>query len=193
MGTTGCKAGGYSLLQAIGWREKMFSDKPMDFSEVQVWQDRILNYLENNGHPFAKVYLDSLQIDKEQVWAKLKVNKGPLYKIDSIRVQGTAKISNEYLQRYLDIRNGSTFNKEKLRRISRRMRELTYVEEEHPSRLIWLGTGSILEMYLKQKRSSQVNVLIGFLPNTDQLSSKKLLVTGEANINLKNAFGAGKR
>lgn len=194
-----------SILQAIGWREKMFSDKPMDFEEVQLWQDRILNYLENNGHPFAKVYLDSLELNIEkarlvttkdsmiigQVSAKLKVEKGPMYKIDSIRIYGNAKISNEYLQRYLDIRNGSTFSKEKLIRISRRMRELTYVEEEHPSKLIWLGSGSILEMYLKQKRSSQVNVLIGFLPNNDQLSSRKILLTGEANINLKNALGAG--
>jgi outer membrane protein assembly factor BamA len=180
-----------SILDAIGWREKSFSGKPMDFSQVQLWQDRILNYLENNGHPFAKVYLDSLQIDAEKVWAKLKVNKGPLYKIDSIRVLGNAKISGEYLQHYLDIKNGSIFSKEKLLRISKRMRELTYLEEQQPSRLIWLGSGSILEMYLKQKRSSQVNVLVGFLPNTDQLSSKKILITGEANINLKNAFGAG--
>jgi outer membrane protein assembly factor BamA len=130
-------------------------------------------------------------MDKEKVWAKLKVNKGPRYKIDSIRIQGNAKISNDYLQRYLDIRNGSIFSKEKLVRISKRMRELSYVEEEHPSKLIWLGSGSILEMYLKQKRSSQVNVLIGFLPNNDQLSSKKVLITGEANINLKNALGSG--
>jgi outer membrane protein assembly factor BamA len=193
-----------SILQAIGWREKMFSDKPMDFAEIQLWQNRILNYLENNGYPFAKVYLDSLQFNKEkhpgrtkdsiaagQVWAKLKVNKGPVYKIDSIRIYGNAKISNEYVQRYLDIRNGSIFSKEKLLRISKRMKELPYVEEEHPAKLVWLGSGSILEMYLKQKRSSQVNVLVGFLPNNDQLSSKKILITGEANINLKNAFGAG--
>ncbi len=180
-----------AILQAVGWREKMFNEKPMDFEQVQLWQDRMLNYLENNGYPFAKVYLDSLQMDKEKVWAKLKVNKGPRYKIDSIRIQGNAKISNDYLQRYLDIRNGSIFSKEKLVRISKRMRELSYVEEERPSKLIWLGSGSILEMYLKQKRSSQVNVLVGFLPNNDQLSSKKILITGEANINLKNALGAG--
>jgi hypothetical protein len=46
-------------------------------------------------------------------------------------------------------------------------------------------------MYLKQKRSSQINVLVGFLPNNDQLASNKLLVTGEANLNLKNELGAG--
>jgi outer membrane protein assembly factor BamA len=180
-----------SLLQQIGWREKMFDEKPMDFANIQLWQDRILNYLENTGYPFAKVYLDSLQLDDEKVSARLKADKGPLYIIDSIRVYGNAKISTDYLQRYLDIRNGSTFSKEKLLRINKRMKELTYVEEEHPAKLIWLGSGSILEMYLKQKRSSQVNVIVGFLPNNDQLFSKKILVTGEANIKLKNAFGNG--
>ena len=34
----------------------------MDFSNIRIWQDKILNYLENNGYPFAKVYLDSLQM-----------------------------------------------------------------------------------------------------------------------------------
>ena len=180
-----------SVLQAIGWKDKIFIDKPMDFSQVQQWQEKILNYMENSGHPFAKVYLDSLQLNKEKVWAQLKLEKGPSYKIDSIRVLGTVKIDNIFLQRYLDIRNGSLFSKEKLLRVSRRMRELTYVEEEYPAKLIWLGTGSVLEMYLKQKRSSQINVLVGFLPNNDQLSSKKILITGEANLNLKNALGAG--
>lgn len=180
-----------SILDAIGWREKTFIDKPMDFSQVQDWQKRILGYMENNGYPFAKVYLDSLQMDNEKVWAQLKMEKGPPYKIDSIRVIGDAKISNEFLQRYLDLRNGSVFNREKLLRVSRRMRELTYIEEQYPPKLIWLNSGSILELYLKQKRSSQVNVLVGFLPNNNQLESNKLLVTGEANLLLKNALGAG--
>src|SRR5688572_23834648 len=180
-----------AVLQAIGWRDKIFTDKPMDFSQVKQWQEKILGYMENNGHPFAKVYLDSLYLDSEKVSAQLKLEKGPSYKIDSIRIVGDVKIANEFLQRYLDIRNGSLFNKEKLLRVSRRMRELAYVEEEFPSKLVWLGTGSTLEMYLKPKRSSQVNVLVGFLPNNDQLSSKKILITGEANLNLKNALGAG--
>jgi outer membrane protein assembly factor BamA len=180
-----------SILQAVGWREKVFVNKPMDFSQVEQWQEKILGYMENHGHPFAKVYLDSLRMDDQKVIAQLKLDPGPAYLIDSIRVYGDVRISNEFLQRYLDIRNGSPFNKEKLLRVSRRMRELTYVEEEYPSKLLWLGTGSTLEMYLKPKRSSQVNVLVGFLPNNDQLSNKKILITGEANLHLKNALGAG--
>jgi outer membrane protein assembly factor BamA len=179
------------ILDAIGWREKVFVNKPMDFAAVAQWQDKILSYLENNGHPFSRVYLDSLQFEKELVTALLKVDKGQAYKIDSIRVYGTMKISNNFLQRYLGITNGSTYSKEKLDRVSQKMRDLTWVQEEHPSTLTLLGGGSVLNMYLKSKKSSQVNLLVGFLPNNDQLSSKKMLITGEANINLKNAFGGG--
>lgn len=180
-----------SLLFAGGWNEKQFSGKPMDFAFMGLMQERMLNYLENNGYPFAKIYLDSLRLLDEGVRASLKVEKGPLYKIDSIRVFGEARITSSFLQRYLDISNGSIYNKEKLRAISKKILELTYVQEEKPSDLTLLGTGSVLNLYLKPRKSSQINILIGFLPNNDQLSSKKILITGEANINLRNALGAG--
>ena len=179
------------VLNAIGWRENLFKDKPMSFGQVQLWEERILNYFENNGYPFAKVYMDSLQLDNEKVTAIIKADSGPLYKIDSIRVFGEVKISNQFLQRYLDIANGSNYSKQKLQRVSKKILELPYVEEEKSSDISRLVTGAVLNLYLKQKKSSQINVLLGFLPNNDQLSSKKLLVTGEANINLRNALGAG--
>jgi outer membrane protein assembly factor BamA len=181
-----------NVLDALGWQPKLFTDKPMDFSQVNDWQERLLNYFENNGHPFATIFLDSFRIDSSNnVTGALKVNKGPAYVIDSIRVFGDAKISNRFLQRYLDITNGSPFSKEKLLRISKRILELNYIKEEKRHDISYLGSGSVLNLYLTQRKSSQVNVLIGFLPNNDQLSSKKILITGEANINLKNAFGNG--
>lgn len=180
-----------ALLDAVGWKEKLFSGRPIDFSQVQFWQERMLNRLENTGYPFARVYLDSIVLDSNKVSALIKTDKGPLYTIDSIRLYGNAKISTSYLQRYLGIMNGSPYSKEKLLGVNKKIRELTYLEEERPFDLSLLATGSVLNMYLKQKRSSQVNVIVGFLPNNDQLSSKKLLLTGEANILLKNAFGSG--
>lgn len=180
-----------AILQATGWRDRNFIEKPMDFTQLHNWQERCLDYLENNGYPFARIFLDSLQLDAEKVNAVLKVDKGLLYKIDSIRVFGNAKITTTYLQRYLDIPNGSRYEKEKLMRINQKIRELAYVEEEKPFDITLLGTGSVVNLYLKQKKSSQINALVGFLPNNDQLSSKKLLLTGEANILLRNSLGAG--
>jgi outer membrane protein assembly factor BamA len=179
------------ILALNGWNEKLFTGKPMDFTLVKNMQERTLNYLENNGYPFGKIFLDSLDLDADSVSGVLKIEKGPLYKIDSIRLYGNAKVSNYFLQHYLDIRNGSIYNKNKLVNIPKKILELPFLQEEQPSNLSLLGTGSVLNLYLKQKRSSQVNALIGFLPNSDQSSAKKLIITGEANIHLRNAFGGG--
>jgi len=179
------------LLDAVAWKENGFEEKPVDYDKVTDLQNRLLNYLENNGYPFARIYLDDYQKTGDSVSASLKLEKGPLYKIDSIRIYGDAKISAVFLQRYLDLPNGTIFSRQKLSGISGRIAELSYVQEERPYNLSLLGTGSVLNLYLKQKKSSQVNFLIGLLPNNDQLSGKKLLVTGEANINLQNALGAG--
>lgn len=179
------------LLEVAGWREKQFSGKPLDFVMLQQLQEKMLYRLENTGHPFARIFLDSIILDKEAVTASLKVNKGPAYKIDSIRIYGNGKISNAYLQRYLNIPNGSSYNKEKLLQVDKKLAELAYVESERSADITLLNTGSVLNVYLKQKKSSQINALIGFLPNNDQLSSKKLLITGEANILLRNSLGAG--
>ncbi|MDX2048858.1 MAG: BamA/TamA family outer membrane protein [Chitinophagaceae bacterium] len=178
------------LVNAAGWSDKTFTDKMLDFQKLVSWQEKALNYLENQGYPFAKVQLDSLQIDDDKVSACLKIEKGPLYKIDSIRVFGKAKISNFFLQKYLGIENGTIYKKEKLQSISTRLLELPYLQESRGSSLTMLGTGSILDLYLEPKKSSQINALVGFLPANSQLGGK-LLLTGEVNINLKNALGGG--
>ncbi len=164
----------------------------IDFTTLHSWQQKILDYLEENGHPFGKVYLDSVDLVGGAGKAVLKIDRGPLYKIDSIRIFGDVKVSNSFIQQYLDIPNGSLYNKRKLENITKRLSEITYLQEERPSDLILLGSGSILNIYLKAKRNSQANVLIGLLPNSAQLSSgKKFLLTVDANILLRNALGSG--
>src|SRR5262245_23720176 len=140
------------LLNAVGWQEKLFTGKPMDFVQLRQWEEKMLDHLENTGYPFARVYLDSLDLDQDKVSALLKVEKGPLYRVDSIRVYGNAKISNQYLQRYLEIPNGSVYSREKLFRVNKKIKELTYVEQEKPFDISMLATGSVLNLYLRQKR-----------------------------------------
>ncbi len=180
------------LLAAVSWNEKSFNRHPMDMRQFQARQQMMLDYLEDNGYPFAKISLDSIVLkDSGAVSAVLKVDKGPLYKIDSIRVYGTAKISKEFLQRYLNIPNGSIYRKEKLETITKKILELPYVQEQQPWNLTMLGEGSVINLYLKPKKSSQIDALIGFLPSSDPELGNKILVTGEATINLQNALGSG--
>ncbi|MBX3242718.1 MAG: hypothetical protein KIT80_03650 [Chitinophagaceae bacterium] len=178
-------------LSAAGWSEKAFRAAPVDFKKLGYWQERLLEYFENNGHPFAQVRLDSLTIEDDKVHAKLVTIKGPAYKIDSIRVYGKARISNYFLQQYLGIADGSSYKKSKLQTVSRRLLELPYLKETQPWDISMLGTGSILNLYLDPKKSSQADVILGFLPATGEPGRTKMQLTGEANINLKNALGTG--
>jgi len=182
---------GQTVLDEIGWQNSAFDNKPLDYKQVNFWMDKLVSQLENNGHPFAQVYLDSVSLVNNKLLARVKLVEGPKYKIDSIRVYGDVSINNKFLQRYLEIENGSLYKKNKLLEVGPRLRELSFLDIERPPNLSWLGTGSVLNLYLKPRRSSQINVLIGFLPNSDQLSSKKLLITGDANVELHNALGSG--
>jgi outer membrane protein assembly factor BamA len=178
------------LLQQVHFPSTVFNGK-VDFPLLRDWQQKILDYLEENGHPFGKTWLDSVSIVNDEMIATLRINSGPEYKIDSIRVYGNAKVDNLFLQKYLDIPAGSFYNKQKLNSISKKLAELTFLQEDRPSNLTMLGTGSVLNLYLQQKKSSQVNALLGFLPNTDPLVNKKLLLTVDANVLLRNALGVG--
>lgn len=164
----------------------------VDFTTLNNWQQRILDFLEESGHPFGKTYLDSFQINGNEVAALLKIDKGPLYRIDSIQVMGDAKVNRDFLQKYLQLPNGTVYSKSKLATINKKLAELSYVEEEKPADLTMLATGAVLNLYLKAKRSSQINALVGFLPNSDPTGvNRKLLLTVDANILLRNSFGAG--
>src|SRR5690606_29991596 len=109
--------------------------------------------------------------------------------IDSVRVYGKVKIKNLFLQHYLDIANGSVYNYQKLKQISKLIQELPFLQEQQPWDLSMLGTGATLNLYLEPKRSSEINVLIGFVPaNT---VTGKAQITADVHLNLKNTLGAG--
>jgi outer membrane protein assembly factor BamA len=183
--------GDAALLSGAGWNEKKFLHKPFEFGTFKLEEQKLLDYLENNGYPFAQISLDSIVSDSGRLSAKLRIEKGPLYHIDSVRVYGNAHISLDFLQRYLNIPDGTIYSKEKLQAISKKIIGLPYLQEENPWSLTLLGAGSVLNLYLKAKKSSQIDVLVGLLPNNSELTSNKLLVTGEATVNLKNALGNG--
>jgi len=180
-----------AVLEAVAWNEKNFAGKPINFEQLQHVEQNMLDYMENNGYPFAKIELDSVNLNNDDLKANLKIEKGPLYKIDSIRVYGSAKISADFLQHYLNIPNGGIYKKEKLQQISKKLLELPYVQEQQPWNLTLLGTGCVINVYLKPKKSSQIDALVGFMPSNNALTSNKILITGQATISLQNALGNG--
>ncbi|MCY7291319.1 MAG: hypothetical protein LH615_03970 [Ferruginibacter sp.] len=178
-----------TLLDRIGYTSKNFTEKPLNITEIDILKEKLLSYYENQGFPFASVYLDSVSINDDKISASLLVDKGLVYRIDSINNYGKLKLNPKFLQRYLNITNGSIYNREKLKDVDKRMLELPYAQTVQSSSLNMLGSGSILNLYVDSKKSSEASAIIGFLPDAN--NTGKLQVTGDVNLDFKNVFGAG--
>ncbi|MDE3185720.1 MAG: hypothetical protein KGM16_20090 [Bacteroidota bacterium] len=178
-----------NVLEKTGWDDRLFENKELNFSQLHSQEQKVIEYYENNGYPFAEVFLQNIEIKNDKIKAGLQVNKGLLYHIDSIHFYGKVKIKNLFLQHYLGIFNGSVYDNEKLQKISNRLQQLSFLQEQQSWDVTMLGTGATLNLYLEPKRSSQINVLVGFVPaNT---ITGKAQVTADVHLDLKNSFGSG--
>ncbi len=176
-------------LAASGFREKNFQNKPFSIPQIAVMQHKLLKYYEDNGHPFASVYLDSISVSNGNMYALLKADPSLEYHIDSLRVFGKARLKPHFLKRYLELPDRSLYNGQKLKQVDKKISSLSFVKASQPSEITMLGSGALLDIYLEPRKNSQASVLIGFLP--DAARSGKLLLSGDVLLDLKNSFGNG--
>ncbi|MCH8903849.1 MAG: hypothetical protein IIA45_08050 [Bacteroidetes bacterium] len=178
------------MLSHVGYREKLYSDKPFGYKQLRLMFEEILKYAEDNGYPFASIKMDSIVISGNSISARLYIKKNQLIIIDSIHVVGDVNIQQSYLYNYLGIKPGSLYNESVISKVSVRIKELPFATEEKPFNILFHEDRATLNLFLKAKKISQLYGLVGVLPNNE--STGKLLVTGEARIKLQNPFGTGK-
>jgi outer membrane protein assembly factor BamA len=176
-------------LNSSGFKEKIYRNKKFSVNQTARLMQKLLLWYENQGYPFAQIQLDSVEINNESFRAQLKVNKGELFIVDSVTVKGTAKITNKYLQNYIGIKPGDVYNESALRSIETRLKELPFVTVVRQTDVFLLENSALVRMYLNGRKASNFSGIIGVLPNNQETG--KLLLTGEANLKLKNSLGRG--
>ncbi|HEY0297642.1 MAG TPA: POTRA domain-containing protein, partial [Arachidicoccus sp.] len=150
----------------------------------------ILDYYTNNGYPFAKISLDSVQMNDDKVSAVLNIDKGIFYNMDSIHIVGTAKLSPQFLHRYLNFNEGEMYDAQKLRAVDGLLQNLQYVRVTKPSDVRMYNAGAVLNLYLDKKPTNEVDAILGFQPQNGN-DGGKLQLTGQVNLDLANSFGGG--
>lgn len=178
-----------NVLSKIGWQLNTLENKKVSFAALEDLQRKCLAEFQNTGYPFASVALDSIAIENNQVTGRLLANKGVFYRVDSVNIIGNGKISKQFLNKYLNIENGSAFNKQKLEQVDDLLLQLPFIQSERKSDLSMLARSAVLNLYLAPKKNSTISAIVGFLPNP--VNPGKLQVTGDVNLNLKNTFGKG--
>ncbi len=178
-----------NILEKAGYSDNDFKNKPFNIDEINTLKNKLIAVYQNNGYPFATIFLDSINIVENTIAANLQVNTILLYKIDSIKNVGNLKLKSIFLQRFLTIKNGSAYNISTLQDVDRKLRELPFVEIVQPSYLEMLGSGAALRLNVNNKKSSEASAIFGLQQDVNKVG--KYLLTGDVNFDLKNLFGAG--
>lgn len=187
------------FLSQVRFRERLYEDRPLAESEIRDLQERLLNYAENNGYPFAQIYLDSIEIEEGAVSARLMMDPGQVYFFEEIDLSGSADISRIYLQSYLGIKPGTPFSRKLLLRIRDRLRELPFLEENRGATVTFRENRATVNVSLKKRKASRFDLVFGFLPGGETINSPggsnragfQFTATGKADW--QNQFGRGER
>lgn len=177
------------VMAALHLNRKGFAGKNLRYEQLKNLERGILDYYENTGYPFARVFAESAVMG-DSIVTTVRTEPRVLYHIDSIRNLGPAKIKQNFLRHYLDIYNGDVYNKQKLSEINRLISNLPYLQQQQPWDMMMLGSGGTLNLYLQPKKSSEVNAIVGFLPSDNSVSGKTK-ITADVRLNLKNALAGG--
>jgi translocation and assembly module TamA len=174
-----------SLASKIGFSEKLYLNKPFNNKQVVQLQEKVLNYYENNGYPFASIQLDSIEVDSEAVKATINVKKHELFKIDSVVVYGNAKVNQKFLTRYISIYPGKPYNELALKTCGNKLRQLPFIYQTKPQLVRLTNKTNKLILFLDKKNASQFDGIIGVQPDAN---TGKTILTGDVKIKLMNGI-----
>jgi outer membrane protein assembly factor BamA len=155
---------------------------------TQLFKAKIIQSCENIGYPFAEVALDSFVVSDGTVSAKLYLQRHELIRWDSLHIEGKTKVKGIFLRNYLGIKIGKVYNEATVRRVSQRLSDLQFAEVVRPHTVIFKSGKARLNVFLKDRKASQFNILLGLLPGS---SGQKVLITGDVKIHLFSPFGLG--
>ena len=181
-----------NLLRLSGFDEKRFLKSKIKPTLLGSVMEKIIRYYEDNGYPFVSGRLDSVEINDGNVSAQLNIIKGPLVKLDTIILNEDAGIHRSFIMNYLDLEQGELYNESKIRKISQLIQELPFLQESYPWKIYFGRSETRLNLYIKNKSANRADVLIGLLPNNEEIGNRFLL-TGDIKFAFVNALERGEK
>jgi translocation and assembly module TamA len=178
------------FLYKSGYKQKFYSQTKFSYRELSSLENRVIKYAENSGFPFANIELDSIELSQSYFSAVLNYQPGPLIRFDTLTIVGSVRIKRRFFESYLSIVPGALYNQQKVINLDRQLRQIQYLKVVKPTEIFFINGKAQPVIFANVRKCNQLDGFIGFQPGSS--ASKKLLITGEFNMNLKNLLQSGK-
>lgn len=152
---------------------------------------KILNYYDQNGHPYASIFFQDVRINSNRISAQILLDEGPRVTIDSINLKGNVKLAPSYLYGYLGLRPGKVFNGQRFKMADRLLRDLPFIELTQPTETWLTDSSAHLNIYAKKLNTSYFSGILGFQPGSGV--NGRLQLTGDVSLKLWNILDHGEQ
>ena len=154
-----------------------------------------LTYLENNGYPFAKIIVSSVDFQKEGrenvADIYLDIKRETRSTIDKIEIIGNTSTKDYVITRELRLDSGAVYSQEIIAELPNRLNRLRFFEPVNGPRFYFNSKSQgVLLIEVKEKQTNNFDGIIGYVPARNE--DEKGYITGLVNISLRNLFGTGR-
>lgn len=179
-----------TLINQVGIKVPKFSNKPANPKLLVRYISLTLSQLEYIGYPFARVKLDSVDIQKNEINALVNIDKGPRLTIDTIYLKGNARITPVKLGAIINLRKGELYCESKIKRIDQKLNLQPYLKVIKPSEIEFLNHKVRVYCYLNNRAASRFWGLAGFYSDK---TDGKIKLNGDLNLSLVNSLKYGEK
>ncbi len=158
------------------------------FSEIPNTLQFIVDNFEKYGNTFVQVSLQNIHLKNNLAIAEIKIIDNKPRTIDKVIIKGYENFPKNFIPHELNLKIGTTFNKEKLINASIAINNLSFVEEQKPPDVLFTNDSTYIYIYLKKRRSNKFDGIIGFSSEEDK---RGLQFNGYLDISVINIFNSG--
>ena len=158
--------------------------------DYMLFRKSFIQYYADNGYPFAKIYLNQASQKQAEISGTLKLDKGRFIIVDSLILNGPIKLSKNFLEKYLDIKEGNPYQHSRISRVSQNLDQLAFLDQIQPPQVTFFGNYATIDLFLQEKSTSRFDLLFGVIP-TNNFQDRSLFLSLDMTAELYNKLGYG--
>lgn len=150
----------------------------------------IIKRFEDSGYPFAKVKLDSVKINRNEVSATFRLDKESKILIDTLYIKGDSRINYKHIMALISLKKGEPYSEAKIKLIDQKLKQQPYLSIIKPTEVEFLSHTARVYCYLNNKIASRFSGLAGFY---NDKKDGEIKLNGNLNLLLVNAMKNGEK
>ena len=180
------------ILKKTGFNSLQWEGKYISPAKISALSEKILDFLDNTGYPFAYVYLDDIDFTgQDSVKTKLKIIKNKRFYFDSLEITSDIELSTSFLKNYLDIQRDDIYDYSKVKTIKKKLNNLKFVELASEPAVAFYGNQATIKLNLKYKKINRFDLLLGLQPG--ETGVRKFKLTGNIRAEMINKLGRAEK